>query len=139
MNGTAFTPQETAYLREHPVARVATLGDEDQPDVVPVACEFDGEAFWFGGGETVLRTRKVRNVRAGRRRVAIVFDDVPTPEPFAARGIRVYGVAEDPVERTGMTGPGWYVRVRPTESWSWNLDGEPAGDAWYPVSHTVHA
>ncbi|WP_273652573.1 PPOX class F420-dependent oxidoreductase [Cellulomonas fimi] len=139
MGGTAFTAQEIAYLREHPVARVATLGEGEQPDVVPVVCELDGEAFWFGGGETVLRTRKVRNVRAGRRRVAIVFDDVPTLEPFAARGIRVYGVAEDPVERTGMIGPGWYVRVRPMESWSWNLDGEPAGDAWYPVSHTVHA
>lgn len=37
-----------------------------------------------------------------------------------------------------MTGPGWYMRIVPTESWSWNLAGEPAGDPWYPVSHTVH-
>lgn len=135
---TRFTAEEVDYLRSQPVARLATLGENEQPDVVPVACEFDGTAFWVGGGATVLRTRKVRNVVAGRRRVAFVFDDVPSMDPFTARGLRVYGVAEDPVEREGIVGPGWYVRLVPTESWSWNLAGEPAGDEWYPVRHTVH-
>lgn len=128
----------SAYVRAHPVARLASVGEEHQPDVVPVVCEFDGRAFWVGGGQPVLRTRKVRNVVAGRSRVALVFDDIPSMEPFVARGVRVYGTAEHPVERPGMTGPGWYMRIVPTESWSWNLAGEPAGDAWYPVSHTVH-
>jgi pyridoxamine 5'-phosphate oxidase family protein len=38
----AFTDEEVAYLRSHGIARLATLGDEEQPDVVPVADEFDG-------------------------------------------------------------------------------------------------
>jgi pyridoxamine 5'-phosphate oxidase family protein len=135
----AFTEKEIAYLRSQPLARFATLGPDDQPDVVPVACEFDGTHFWVGGGPTVLRTRKVKNVKAGRCRVAPVFDDLPSMDPFIARGLRVYGIADDdPVERVGMTGPGWFLRIVPTESWAWNLAGEPVGEEWYPAQHRVH-
>ncbi|GAA1721223.1 hypothetical protein GCM10009809_16100 [Isoptericola hypogeus] len=106
--------------------------------MVPVAYEYDGTCFWVGGGTTVLRTRKVRNVTAGRRRVALVVDDLPSFDPFVARGIRVYGVADGPLERTGMTGPGSFLRVVPTESWSWNLAGEPVGDDWFPATYRRH-
>ena len=60
-----------------------------------------------------------------------MVDDLPSLEPFIARGIRIYGTAEDPIDRVGMVGPGHYVRVTPTISWSWNLEGAPAGDTWY--------
>jgi pyridoxamine 5'-phosphate oxidase family protein len=133
-----FSHEEVAFIRSQQLVRMATMDIDGQPDVVPLACEFDGEVFWVGGGGTFLRTRKVRNIVAGRRRVALVFDDLPSFEPFVARGVRVYGVADDPVERIGITGPGWYVRIVPTESWSWNLAGEPVGDEWYPARHRVH-
>jgi pyridoxamine 5'-phosphate oxidase family protein len=62
----AFTDEEIAYLTSQPLARLATVGAENQPDVVPVAYEFDGSVFWVGGsGETVLETRKSTNVSAG--------------------------------------------------------------------------
>lgn len=134
----SFTDEEIAFIRSQPLVRMATVDSGGQPDVVPLACEFDGEAFWVGGGESVLRTRKVHNIVAGQRRVALVFDDLPSFDPFVARGIRVYGVADDPVERIGITGPGWYVRIVPTESWTWNLAGEPAGEVWYPARHRTH-
>jgi pyridoxamine 5'-phosphate oxidase family protein len=35
-------------------------------------------------------------------------------------------------------GPGHYVRVTPTTSWSWNLEGAPVGDSWYEARRTVH-
>ncbi len=109
-----FTDEETKFLRSHGIARLATLGEDEQPDVVPVACEFDGAYFSVGGsGGSVLRTRKVSNVRAGRRKVALVVDDLPSFDPFVARGIRVYGVADGPVERVGMVGPGLYLRITP--------------------------
>jgi pyridoxamine 5'-phosphate oxidase family protein len=134
-----FTDEEAAYLRSNGMARLATLGDDDQPDVVPVACEFDGTHFWVGGpGESVLSTRKFRNVGAGRLKVALVVDDLPSFDPFVARGIRVYGVAEGPVERIGMTGPGLFLRITPTRSWSWNLAGEPVGATWYQSRRAVH-
>ena len=134
-----FSPDELAYLRTQPLARLATLNAHDQPDVVPVAFEVDETGFWVGGGATVGATRKIRNIVAGRRRVAIVVDDLVSMDPFVARGVRVYGRADDPVERTGMVGPGTYVRITADVSWSWNLDGRPATDEWYAVTRTDHS
>jgi pyridoxamine 5'-phosphate oxidase family protein len=134
-----FTAEEIAYLRSQPLARFATLSAGGQPDVVPLAFEFDGECFWVGGtGPAVRATRKFRNVRAGNTQVALVVDDLISLDPFIARGIRVYGRADQPVERDGMVGPGAYMCVRPTISWSWNLAGKPAGDTWYESRRTVH-
>ncbi|MFI7543382.1 PPOX class F420-dependent oxidoreductase [Actinoplanes sp. NPDC049599] len=135
----SFTDEEIAYLRSQPLARLASVGAEAQPDVVPLAFEFDGTHFWVGGsGGSVRRTRKIRNVEAGRRRVALVIDDLVSLDPFVARGIRVYGYADGPVERTGMVGPGVYLRITPEVSWSWNLAGEPVGDTWYPSRRAIH-
>jgi pyridoxamine 5'-phosphate oxidase family protein len=134
-----FTDEEIAYMRSQPLARFATLSADGQPDVVPLAFEFDGECFWVGGtGPAVRATRKFRNVRSGSPQVALVVDDLVSLDPFIARGIRVYGRAEQPVERDGMVGPGTYMCIRPTISWSWNLEGEPAGDTWYESRRTLH-
>jgi pyridoxamine 5'-phosphate oxidase family protein len=135
----SFTAEEIAYLRAQPIARLATLAADGQPDVVPLSFEFDGEVFWLGGsGASVLETRKVRNIRSGQRKVALVIDDLVSLNPFIARGIRIYGKAEPPVERVGIVGPGHYMRVTPTISWSWNMAGEPVGDTWYPSRRSVH-
>ena len=86
---------------------------DGQTDVVPVAFELDHGAFWIGGGgETVLATRKVRNIASGQREV--------------------------PVRRTGLVGPGSYLRIAPTMSWSWNLDGQPVGEEWYASRRAEH-
>ena len=135
----AFTPAEVDYLTSQPLARLATVAPGGQPDVVPVAFEFDGDAFWVGGnGESVLSTRKVRNVVDGNRQVALVIDDMVSFDPFIARGIRVYGVADPPVQRDGLVGPGFYIRVKPLRSWSWNMESQPVGDSWYPARAAIH-
>ena len=135
----AFSDDEVAYLRSQPVARLATVNADGGPDVVPVAFEVDDSVIWVGGvGAQVLDTRKLRNIRAGRVKVSLVVDDLVSIEPFIARSVRVYGEAEPPVERVGMMGPGFYSRISPRVSWSWNLAGEPAGEQWYPAKRTVH-
>jgi pyridoxamine 5'-phosphate oxidase family protein len=135
----AFSDEEIAYLQSQPVARLATVNEDGQPDVVPVAFEVDGPCIWIGGvGAQVLNTRKFRNIRAGRTKVSLVVDDLVSMEPFIARALRVYGDAEPPIERVGMVGPGLYSRITPRVSWSWNLAGEPAGEQWYPARRTVH-
>jgi pyridoxamine 5'-phosphate oxidase family protein len=102
----AFTPVEVDYLTSQPLARLATVAPGGQPDVVPVAFEFDGDAFWVGGnGESVLSTRKVRNVVDGNRHVALVIDDMVSFDPFIARGIRVYGVADLPCSGMDSSDP----------------------------------
>jgi pyridoxamine 5'-phosphate oxidase family protein len=135
----SFTDDESTYLRSQPIARVATLGADGQPDVVPLAFEFDGTFFWIGGsGPAVANTRKIRNIRAGRRKIALVIDDLVSFDPFIARSIRIYGLADQPVERDGMVGPGIYTRITPTISWSWNMAGLPADGTWYEPRRTVH-
>lgn len=135
----ALTDQELDYLRSQPLARIATVDPDGQPDVTPVALEVEGSTLWVcGAGEAVLRTRKLRNITSGNRRLALVVDDLPSRDPFIARGIRIYGRADDPVERVGMVGPGHYVRVAPTITWSWNLEGAPVGDSWYKAHRADH-
>ena len=134
-----FTREELDYLRSQPLARLATVGPGQQPDVVTVACEYDGSMFWVGGvGASVLATRKFRNVAAGASKVALVIDDMASFDPFVARCLRVYGDADGPIERVGMVGPGSFLRIVPRNSWSWNMAGEPAGESWYEPRRTVH-
>ena len=135
----SFSPEEIEYLASQPLARLATVASEGQPDVVPVAFELDGSVIWIGGsGPSVLATRKIRNIASGNREIALVVDDMVSFDPFIARGIRIYGRASDPVERVGLVGPGIYVRITPTTSWSWNMEGAPVGDSWYLARRTDH-
>ncbi|WP_024799793.1 PPOX class F420-dependent oxidoreductase [Nocardia sp. BMG51109] len=136
----SFSAEEAAFIRSQPLVRMATVAPGGQPDVVPLAFEFDGSGFWVGGvGEAVLDTRKFRNVYAGNNQVALVFDELVSLDPFVARCLRVYGRAGSPVDRVGMVGPGYFMRVEPTVSWSWNMAGEPAADGWYEPRRAVHA
>jgi pyridoxamine 5'-phosphate oxidase family protein len=121
----AFTEEEAAYLRSQPLARIATVSPDGQPDVAPVGFEFDG-TYLYVGGRAPERTRKFLNVKAGQAKVALVVDDLVSTDPWTPRGLRVYGTA-DLIERDGMFGPGAYMRITPEISWSWNLAGQPYG------------
>ena len=62
----AFTEEEIAYLQSQPLARVATLSPHGQPDVVPLAFEYDGAHVWIGGGgQSVLKTKAVSGEHSG--------------------------------------------------------------------------
>lgn len=135
----AFTEEEIAYIESQPLARLATDGPDGQPDVVPVMFEFDGGVFYVGG-RAPTNTRKFRNVREGHTQVALIIDDLYEKEPWTPRFIRVYGTGEF-VEREGRFGSGPYMRIRPTTSWSWNLDPKPYGPTHntdYGMRRTVH-
>jgi pyridoxamine 5'-phosphate oxidase family protein len=117
----SFSDQEVVYLRSQRLARLATVAPDGQPDVVPVGFEFDGTYLYVGGLDPG-RTRKFRNVQAGHTKVALVIDDLASVRPWTPRYLRIYGTAEL-VERPGQFGPGPYMRITPTVSWSFNLDG----------------
>ena len=121
----SFTDEEITYLRSQPLARIATVAPDGQPDLAPVGYEFDGTRFYVGGHDPA-KTRKFRNVQAGSAKVALVIDDLVSTNPWTVRGMRVYGTAEV-VERQGRFGPGPYLRITPTISWRWNLAGRPFG------------
>ncbi|TDD59040.1 PPOX class F420-dependent oxidoreductase [Kribbella antibiotica] len=119
----AFTEEELNYLKTQPLARLATVGANGQPDVVPVGFEYDGKYFYIGGAMEPARTRKLRNVAAGQQQVAFVIDDLVSVDPWSPRFLRVYGTAEV-MTRAGRFGAGPYLQITPTTSWSWHLDGQ---------------
>jgi pyridoxamine 5'-phosphate oxidase family protein len=122
----SFNEEEKAYLRSQPLARLATVSADGQPDVTPVGFDFDGSNFYVGGLD-LKSTRKYRNVIGGNEKVALVVDDIVTTEPWTPRFLRVYGEASLVTRDTG-SGSGEYLQVVPALSWSWNLEGRPFGD-----------
>jgi pyridoxamine 5'-phosphate oxidase family protein len=133
----SFSEQELEYLRSQPIARIATVGPDGQPDAVPVGFEYNGRYLYVGGMDPV-KTRKFRNVRAGNTKVAVILDDLASTDPWIPRYLRIYGTAEL-VERTGRFGAGTYLRITPTISWSFNLEGKPFRyDDTVTTTRTVH-
>jgi pyridoxamine 5'-phosphate oxidase family protein len=136
----AFAEDEIAYLNSQMLGRIATVGPNGQPDVAPVGFQFDGGYVYIGGLDNPS-TRKYRNVKQGNRKVAFVVDDVASLQPYAPRFVRIYGTAEI-VEWAGRGGTAPYLRITPTISWSWNLEGKPftedAGEFAGSMRRTVH-
>jgi pyridoxamine 5'-phosphate oxidase family protein len=131
-----FTDNEIAFLKSQYLARLATVSVTGQPDVVPVGFEFDGKVFYIGG-HNPTNTRKYKNVRNGNTKVALVVDDLVSVNPWNPRGIRIYGVAEL-VERNGRFGPGEYLRITPTRSWSWNIGDSTVMPGRFSSNRSVH-
>lgn len=121
----SFTDEEVAYIRSQPLARIASVSSDGQPDVVPVVFEFDGTHFYIGGFAPE-RTRRTRNIDVGNDKVALVIDDLASVQPWAPRYLRVYGTAEL-VRREGQSDR--VMKITPVESWSMNLSGR-----WHPGS-----
>ena len=120
MVSTMFSQQEHAYLQTQLLARLATVEPDGQPDVDVVGFEFDGACFYIGGHQ-LETTRKYKNIVAGQRKVSLIVDDLKTSNPWAPRAIRIHGIAEV-VEREGRMGPGSYLAITPTVSWSWGIE-----------------
>ncbi len=114
-----FSEPEIHYLETQRLLRFATVSSEGQPDVVPVAFEFDGKYFWVGSHnqEIFYHGHKYKNVKAGNEKVAFVVDDLESVDPWRPRCIKVYGNAEI-ADHNGMFGRGKYLRITPKVSWS---------------------
>ena len=115
---SAFTESELAYLTGgRRLARVATVGGDGTPHVVPVGWSYNAERDSIDiGGHDFERTKKFRDVaRSGR--AAVVVDDIASVDPWHVRGIEVRGRAE------AIRGPRPMIRIHPERIVSWGLDG----------------
>lgn len=119
-----FSEPEIEYMKTQRLCRFATVSRGGQPDVVPVAFEFDGRFFYVGSHSQDIfhKTRKYKNVRDGKTFVALTIDDLESVDPWRPRSIRVYGTAEI-VEHKGIFGLGKYLRITPKISWSFGIKG----------------
>lgn len=117
--GAAFTEAEVAYLREagkERLARIATVGADGTPHVVPVGWRFDAEHGTIEvGGFDLAKTKKFRDAaRSGR--AAIVVDDLASIDPWRPRGIEIRGRAE------AISTAQPVIRLHPERIVSWGLE-----------------
>jgi pyridoxamine 5'-phosphate oxidase family protein len=123
---SAFTPVEIAYLKSQMLGRLATVGPDGQPHVVPVAFRYNPEqdTIDIGGHNGFSQRKKFRDVQK-QPRVAFVVDDLASINPWRARGIEIRGKAEI-LETGGNTiRPGFdpeMFRIRPQRVISWGIE-----------------
>jgi pyridoxamine 5'-phosphate oxidase family protein len=138
---SAFTPSEIEYLTSQGLARLATVGPDGQPHVVPVTFIFNAEEDAIDvGGVDFGATKKWRDARQNPR-VTFLLDDV-RPDPRRARAIEVRGRAEALASGGGTINPRFpnfaeeFLRIRPTRILSWGLAG---ADGTTPDEFRVNA
>ena len=59
-----FAEKEIAYFQSQPLARLATVAEDGQPDNTVLAFEYDG-AYFYVGSVKPDSSRKYKNLRAG--------------------------------------------------------------------------
>ena len=124
---SAFTEPEIQYLTGQGLARLATVGPDGQPHVVPVTFSFNAEEDAIDvGGVNFGETKKWRDARQNPL-VTFLLDDV-LRDPRRARAIEVRGRAEALTSGGGKINPRFpnfaeeFLRIRPTRILSWGLE-----------------
>jgi pyridoxamine 5'-phosphate oxidase family protein len=125
---SVFTDKELDYLAGQRLGRIATVGADGQPHVVPTSFRYnpDHDAIEVGGLR-MSQTKKVRDVRRTGRASIVVDDVLP---PWSPRMIEIRGIAEviasggkalsDNFEDT-------IVRITPVRIIAFGIDSEDRG------------
>jgi pyridoxamine 5'-phosphate oxidase family protein len=124
---SVFTPAEIGYLRGQTLGRLATVGPDRQPHVIPVT-------YWFNADEDTIDVGGI-NFGAGKKwrdaqhnpKVTLLVDDV-IREPRQARAVEVRCHAE--LHETGgsQINPRFpnfaeqFLRLRPARIVSWGVE-----------------
>jgi pyridoxamine 5'-phosphate oxidase family protein len=127
-----FTEKEIDYLRGQRLGRLATVGRDGSPHVVPVGFRLapDNDAIEVGG-HGIRGSKKWRDLAANPR-AALVIDDLERTDPWTPRGIEVRGRAELHEEGGERFGSGWdpgWIRIQPQRIVAWGIEGYAFSDA----------
>jgi pyridoxamine 5'-phosphate oxidase family protein len=111
-----FSDEELSYLRgERRLARVATVGKDGTPHVVPVGWSYNDELDTIDiGGRSMETSKKYRDVQRSER-AAVVIDDLASTDPWRPRGVEVRGRAE------AVDGERPLIRIHPDRVRSWGV------------------
>ena len=120
---SVFTGKEREYLATQGLGRIATVGPDGQPHVVPTSFRYNAEhdAIDVGG----LRMRQTKKLRDAQRtgRASIVIDDVLPP--WQPRMIEIRGTATVLPEGGKALNERFedtVVRIQPTRIISFGID-----------------
>jgi len=117
---SVFTEAELEYLAGgQQLGRIATVGADGTPHVVPVAWIYNAARDTIDvGGHELERSKKFRDVaRTGR--VAIVIDDLASRDPWRPRGIEIRGRGE------AIALPTPLIRIHAERIVSWGIERAP--------------
>jgi pyridoxamine 5'-phosphate oxidase family protein len=125
---SAFAASEISYLNSQRLGRLATVGADGQPHVVPVGFRYnpDEDAIEIGGHSGFARRKKYRDV-SHNPRVAFVVDDVVSVNPWRVRGLEIRGHAEvlatgGEALAAGLDPEMFRIRARRVVSWGIDSD-----------------
>jgi pyridoxamine 5'-phosphate oxidase family protein len=127
---SAFTDLEIEYMAGQRLGRIATVGADGQPHVVPTSFRYNAEQDAIDvGGMRMSQTKKTRDVqRTGR--ASIVIDDVLPP--WQPRMIEVRGTAEVIASGGKAFGDNFedtIVRIRPARIIAFGIDPGDSANA----------
>ncbi len=114
---SVFTEAELRYLAGgQQLGRIATVGADGTPHVVPVAWIYNAVRDTIDvGGHGLEDSKKFRDVaRTGR--AAIVIDDLASTDPWHPRAVEVRGRGE------AIALPTPLIRIHPERIISWGLE-----------------
>ena len=125
---SSLTAAEITYLQSQRIARIATVGPNGQPHVVPVAFRYnpETETIDIGGHDGFAKRKKWRDVKSNPK-VAVVIDDIVSVNPWKVRGIEIRGEAEMLMTGGQSIVPGFdpeMFRIRPKRVISWGINPE---------------
>jgi pyridoxamine 5'-phosphate oxidase family protein len=125
-NQSSLTTPEIAYLQGQRMARIATVGANGQPHVVPVAFRYNPETgtIDIGGHNGFAKRKKWRDVK-NNPKVAVVIDDIVSVNPWKVRGIEIRGEAEVLMAGGQSIVPSFdpeMFRIKPRRVISWGIN-----------------
>jgi pyridoxamine 5'-phosphate oxidase family protein len=116
---SAFTDLEREYLTERRperLGRIATVGKDGAPHVVPVGWRLNREMETIDvGGMDLANTKKFRDVRRTGR-ASIVINELISVDPWQPRGIEIRGSAEAIEDARPL------IRIHPERVISWGIE-----------------
>ena len=133
---SVFSAAEIAYLQSNTMGRLATIGSDGRPHLVPLTYRFntDEDAIDIGGVD-FPNTKKWRDMLQNSH-VAFLVDDA---WPGGAHAIEIRGDAEPHSSGGELINPRFanfkpeFVRVRPHRVISWGIDRK----GFLPYARTV--
>ena len=121
-----FTPAEIEFLLKPQIGRLATIGQDGMPHVVPTGYRYNhAEDTIDVSGRGLATSKKYRDVQTNPR-VAFVVDDILSTDPWHVRGVEIRGLAEALPTGGKDRGPGFddeIIRIWPQRIVSWGIEG----------------
>jgi pyridoxamine 5'-phosphate oxidase family protein len=121
---SVFTDVEREYLQSVRLGRLATVGADGMPHVVPTSFRYNPQHDTIDVGGHGFGTRKKYRDAVRHPKVAFVVDDIASVSPWRVRGIEVRGEVEVLEAGGAELGPGFapeMFRITARRIVSWGL------------------